>query len=237
MSDPSVTFLLVHGSWHGSWCWERLVDALRLRGHRAITVDLPSVGDDPARLGGLPDDAGAVRDAAAGEPGEVIVVGHSYGGAVITEAAHPGNVTHLVYLGAFMPDTGRTFASYLPPGPLPAYVEQRADGTLAVPAGQARVAFYGHCDAGTAAWAEARLRVQSGAILGHPITDAAWRRIRSTYVVLGDDAAIPPGLQREFAVQATAAVELPSDHSPMLSQTAELAAVLADLAATTAPGR
>lgn len=226
MAEHPVTFLLVHGSWHGPWCWEPLADALHGLGHRAATVALPSVGDDPTRLGGLPDDASAVAAAASDQPGEVQVVGHSYGGAVITEAAHPANVTRLVYLGAFMPDTGRTFASYLPPGPLPPYVEQRPDGTLAVPAGQAQPAFYGHCDPATVAWAQSRLRPQSAAILTHPITDAAWRRIPSTYIVLTDDHAIPAPLQREFARQATSTIELASDHSPMLSHTQELADAL-----------
>jgi hypothetical protein len=231
MSD--VVFLLVHGSWHGAWCWERLIPEIERRGAAARTVALPSVGDDPAALGGLPEDAAAVAAAAAGAPGDVVVVAHSYGGAAVAEARLGPGVRRLVFLGAFMPDAGRPYVSYLPPGPLPAYVGMRDDGTMVVPPGQARAAFYADCDDATVAWAEARLRPQSVAVAAHVPGRPSWRGLPSTYVVLADDAAIPPDLQRSFAAQADAVRELPGSHSPMLARPAALAALLVEEAGRT----
>lgn len=224
------TFLLVHGSWHGPWCWDLLAPALERRGHRSVSVDLPSCGTDPARLAGLGDDAAVVSAAAASIAGPVVVVGHSYGGAVISEARYGGNVQRLVYLGAFMPDTGRTFVSYLPEGPLPPYVGLREDGASQVPEGQSNIAFYADCNPDLAAWATSRLRLQSQAIFGHPITEAAWRSVPSTYLLLTQDMALPPDFQRMFAVQADELREFASSHSPFLSRPDDLAELLVDVA-------
>ncbi len=221
-----TTFLLVHGSWHGPWCFQFLVDALTERGHRVETVALPSVGDDPAKDADLHADGRAVTQAAAALAGRLVVVGHSYGGAAITEAEYGPQVARLVYLAAFMPDTGRTYPSYLPPGPLPPYVQLRDDGTFAVPTGRARAHFYHDCSDARASWAEAQLRPQSQAVLATPIRAAAWRRHPSTYVLTTDDRALPPDFQRQFLSQATDTRELASSHSPMLSMPGELADTL-----------
>lgn len=223
------TFLLVHGSWHGPWCFEPLQAALRQRGVDSIAVALPSVGTDVAHLGTLADDATVVTDAAAAIDGPVVVVGHSYGGAVITEGRWGPQVARLIYLGAFMPDTGRSYPSYLPPGPLPPYVEMRDDGTMVVPAGQAIEHFYADCSPETGRWAEARLRPQSQQVLQHAITAAAWRAVPSTYVMLTEDRAIPPDLQRMFAGQADDAREFVSSHSPFLSRPDDLAALFLEI--------
>ncbi|MDP3899152.1 MAG: alpha/beta hydrolase [Mesorhizobium sp.] len=225
------TFLLVHGSWHGPWCWDLLRPALERRGYGSVTIDLPSCGADPARLGTLADDAATVSAAAAAIPGDVVVVGHSYGGAVITEATYGPNVRRLVYLGAFMPDTGRTFVSYLPPGDFPPYVGLRDDGSSAVPDGQSVPAFYADCDPGLANWATGQLRLQSQRIFGHPITTAAWRSLPSTYLVLTQDNALPPDFQRMFAAQASEVREFVSSHSPFLSRPDDLAELLISIAA------
>ncbi len=225
------TFLLVHGSWHGAWCWDLLVPALARLDHSAVVVDLPSCGDDPTTLGGLEDDSAVVSAAAAGIDGPVVVVGHSYGGAVITEASYGKNVERLVYLGAFMPDTGRTFVSYLPEGPLPPYVGLREDGASQVPEGQSNIAFYADCNPDLAAWATSRLRLQSQAIFGHPITSAAWRGLPSTYVLLTQDQALPPDFQRMFAAQAGDVREFASSHSPFLSRPDDFAELLVAIAA------
>ncbi|MGE0500579.1 MAG: alpha/beta hydrolase [Rhizobiaceae bacterium] len=224
------TFLLVHGSWHGPWCWDHLVPALKRRGFEARTVDLPSCGTDPATLGGLDDDASVVTDAARAIDGNVVVVGHSYGGAVISEATYGANVNRLVYLGAFMPDTGRTFVSYLPEGPLPPYVGLRDDGASQVPAGQSYPSFYADCGPNIADWATNMLRLQSQRIFGHPITDAAWRKLPSTYILLTQDQALPPDFQRMFAAQANEVREFASSHSPFLSRPDDLAELLVSIA-------
>jgi pimeloyl-ACP methyl ester carboxylesterase len=225
------TFLLVHGSWHGPWCWDHLAPALKRRGYDSRTVSLPSCGDDPQSLRGLADDAAIVTEAARAIAGDVIVVGHSYGGAVITEASYGPNVKRLVYLGASMPDAGRTFVSYLPEGPLPPYVGLRDDGASEVPDGKSHIHFYADCEPGTAEWATGKLRLQSQQIFGHPITDAAWRKLPNSYVLLTQDQALPPDFQRMFAAQADEVREFASSHSPFLSRPEDLAELLSTIAA------
>jgi len=95
--------VLVHGAWHGAWCWDEVVSRLSGDGLDVVAVDLPSV----ASGGDLYDDARTVRQVLDDTPGEKVVVGHSYGGIVITEAsAGAEGVRHLVYLTAFMLDEG-----------------------------------------------------------------------------------------------------------------------------------
>jgi pimeloyl-ACP methyl ester carboxylesterase len=225
------TFLLVHGSWHGPWCWDLLRPALTRLGHASVAVDLPSCGVNPARLGTYADDARIVSETAAAIQGDVVVVGHSYGGAVISEATFEANVRRLVFLGAFMPDSGRSYVSYLPPGPLPPYVGMRDDGTFAVPDGKAHEHFYADCAPDLSAWATGHLRLQSQAVLGPPVTDASWRSIPSTYVVTTQDQALPPDFQRMFAAQADEVREFASSHSPFLSRPDDLAELLVSVAA------
>lgn len=229
MSD-TPTFLLVPGSWHGAWVWERLRPVLDRHGFATVAVDLASVGDDPARLGSLDDDARIIADAAAAVDGDVILVAHSYGGAPTSYAKFSENVRRLVFLAAFMPGDGRTYPSYLPPGPLPRYVGVNDDGTMSVPPGESREAFYHDCLAEVAAWADARLRPQSQAVLSVPIGRASWHDIPTTYIVASEDRAIPPFLQREFAAGANEVREIRSSHSPMLSRPDVLAEILADIA-------
>jgi pimeloyl-ACP methyl ester carboxylesterase len=224
------TLLLVHGSWHGPWCWEKLVPALERRGVPTVTVALPSSGDDPAKLGNVPDDAAAVAEAEAGIAGDVIVVGHSYGGVVITEARHAPNVRHLVYLGAFMPDLGQSLVSLLPPGPLPPFVIGNPDGSTEVNMPMAVDTFYADCDAETAQWAVAHLRRHNGLANVTPVTHCAWRELSSSYIVLTEDHASPPFMQRELARQAGETHEMATSHSPFLSQPDALAALLETIA-------
>jgi pimeloyl-ACP methyl ester carboxylesterase len=228
--NETPTFLLVHGSWHGPWCWEPLQHELAKSGSESATVALPSCGMDNL-LTGLAEDAETVAAAAAAIHGEVIVVGHSYGGAVISEAAHPKNVRQLVYLGAFMPDAGRPFVSYFPPGPLPAYLVLNDDGTYSAADAEAESAFYHDCAPEIASASRRRLVRQSQSVMGYAPTRAAWRAIASHYIVLTGDRIIPPFVQRDFAKQAGSVSEMPTSHSPMLSRPAELAAQLAGIAA------
>src|SRR3954447_17153409 len=85
--EESPTVVLVHGAWHGPWAWNEVEGQLSDLGIDVVTVDLPSVGEDTSALGGLDDDAGAVRDAIDGVDGPVVVVAHSYGGAPATQGA------------------------------------------------------------------------------------------------------------------------------------------------------
>jgi pimeloyl-ACP methyl ester carboxylesterase len=229
MTAPS--FLFVHGSWHGPWTWNLVRPLLEARGHATAAVALPSMGSDPATLGGLAEDSAAIARSAGELPGEVVVVGHSYGGAPVSGAEFGSQVRRLIYLAAFMPDAGRPYVSYLPPGPLPPYVGMRDDGTFAVPEGQALPAFYSDCGEPLASWAEALLVPQSQKVLGVAAPVAAWRSIPSAYVLTTGDRALPPDFQRQFLPQADRVAEFDSSHSPMLSRPIDLTDLLVRLAA------
>jgi pimeloyl-ACP methyl ester carboxylesterase len=217
-----MSILLVHGAWHGAWCWEPVIDLLP--GARAI--DLPSVHAG----GGFADDVAAVRAALDGMEAPVTLVGHSYGGAVISEAGTHPNVGHLVYLTAFALDVGETvMANGAPPTP-PSLLNTalRIDGDeITVDPALAGAAFYADC----AIQPIDRLKPMSAATFLVPITEPAWRSVPSTYVLCTLDQALDPDLQRFLSARCTTTVELEASHSPMLSMPDRVAEIISSATA------
>jgi pimeloyl-ACP methyl ester carboxylesterase len=237
-----ATIVLVHGAWHGAWCWDRVVEGLAGRGIDAIAIDLPGHGASDQPLGDLHGDAAIVgRALDALDRADVVVCGHSYGGAVITEGAagHP-NVRHLVYLAALMPDEGESCSTSIPapadgvprPGSeLGPAMQFSDDGTtVTIDPLLGRGIFYADCSDDDVDWAMARLGPHPAITLQQPVSVAAWRTVPSTYVVCDDDRAIAPWMQRVFATRATHAVEWRTSHSPFLSQPGLVVELLAGLA-------
>lgn len=221
----TAPLLLVHGAWHGSWAWDPLLD--HLDGLDVRTVDLPSSGTDPAALGDLRADAEVVRTALAGIDGPVVVVGHSYGGVVVSEAATADTgAAHLVYLCAFQLDAGESLLAAVGGEPPPWW---EVHDRHVVATGPEEV-FYDDCPADLTGAAVGRLGLQSLAAFEQPLTRAAWREVPSTYVVCEADRAIPPFAQELMAQRAGDVVRLPDGHSPFLSSPAALGRVLRDVA-------
>ena len=229
------TIVLVHGAWHGAWCWAKQQAELGRRGLTSLAVDLPGHGASTAPLTDFYGDAAHVAEVLARVPGSVVLVGHSYGGAVITEAAVTAtNVAHLVYLTAVCPDAGETVRDAVaghPAGDVGAITrvdrESRtttADLTLAVGV------LYGDCDANEVSAALPRLTPQPFATMSQPIRTATWKTVPSTYVVCTDDLAFPAELQRRMATRCGHVVDLPAHHSPFLSMPDRVADVLEPLA-------
>jgi pimeloyl-ACP methyl ester carboxylesterase len=230
MRDTTFTVVLVHGGWHGAWCWERVVDRLSASGVRALAVDLPGHGADVGALGDLHSDADRVRDVLDTSDATCVLVGHSYGGAVITEAGDHGAVTHLLYLCAMALDETETCAGAAVAGAAAAAASQEdvpdlaagfisdGRGSVALDPLVAAACMYGDCDPATVNWALARLGPQPVASLRQAPRTVAWRSKPSTYVVCTHDLVIPPGLQRVFAQRCTMSTEWDSGHSPFLSQ-------------------
>ena len=112
-----ATFVLVHGAWHGAWCWELLTPLLEGQGHRVIAPDLPGMGDDRTPLDQVSIESWArfVADIVGAQPEPVILVGHSRAGIVISRAVElaPANLLGLVYLAAFMVRDGPTLEAVL----------------------------------------------------------------------------------------------------------------------------
>ena len=210
--------LLVPGSWHGSWCWDDVLDRLTAAGVSARAIDLPS--NDGAS--GLADDAAAVRDGLAqlGEP--AVVVGHSYGGIATSEGAD--GAAGLVYLCAFMLDEGEALLDAMQ-HQLPDWIEldQERGSHLATRTGEV---LYADCPPDVAAGAGARLTRQSVAAIATPQSAAAWKTVPSTYVVCEQDAAVPPPAQEMMSARAGTVHRLPSSHSPFFSRPAEVCDII-----------
>ena len=223
---PNPTLLFVHGAWHGPWAWDQLRRNLPDLDTRA--VDLASSGSDPDRLGDLDDDAEILRDAVAEVDGPVVVVAHSYGGMVATEAlTDVPNVQQVVYLAAFVPDEGESIDS-LNGHQLPNWITVHDGYTDANHSGRV---FYGDCSPIQARWAARQLTHQSVSSIHTPVTDPAWRYLPTSYLLTTRDRAIHPAAQAVMSARCDQVHRLRSDHSPMLSQPDALADLLRSVTA------
>ena len=209
---------------------------------RATTVDLPGHGTDPGPLSDLHGDADRVRSALDGFDEPVILVGHSYGGVVITEAGVHPRVSHLVYIASFNLDEGESAmsaaiaeseAASIDHSERPdvlGYVRMADDGTSSIDPIGARILFYNDCPDDVADWAVARLGPQPMETLSQSPRVVAWRHRRSTYALCGSDNIVHPDLQRVLSRRADHVVEWPTGHSPFLSRPDLVAELLVDLA-------
>ncbi len=232
--------VFVHGAlvFDGAWWWHRMVEPLAALGLGSRAVELPSCVAPPGASGGdvgdMYADADAVRAALEEEDEPVVVVGHSYSGMVITDAAAGReNVRHLVYVTSVMPELDETLADFGGSGePGPWMDPNPEDGTMGIKAELTPDAFMQDCDEAAVAGALERLTRQPLSVFGQTPRAVAWREKPSTYVVCAEDKATPPGAQREYARRAGRVVEVPTGHHPMLSRPGLLARVLAEAAAT-----
>jgi pimeloyl-ACP methyl ester carboxylesterase len=226
VSDNRAQLLLIHGGFHGSWVWQKLIYRLGPLGLRVRTVELPSVAAKGELRYGMLDDAAEVRRRLKAINGPVVAVAHSYGGMVITEAAVGlANVSHIIYLAAFQLDIGDSLLGTVEEAP-PWWI---VDGDT-LTADRPLETFYADVPPDHAALAIARLQPSSYATVTERLTGAAWRNIPSTYVICERDHALPLSAQEQMAKRATNIRRLQSSHSPMLSQPAEVAQIIAAIA-------
>jgi pimeloyl-ACP methyl ester carboxylesterase len=201
------------------------------QGGRAGLSSYPAPRKTRASSFGLHDDAAVVRRQIEQIDGPVVVVGHSYGGAVISEgAADLPNVRHLIYLAAFQLDVGESALGLLGGIPLPRWIVD--DGTITVET--AHEVFFHDLQQDDAERAVARLLPFSWAGVEETLRAAAWRAVRSTYVICDQDSAIPPSVQEQMSARATDVRRLPGGHSPFLSRPSDVAELIADVATAVA---
>jgi len=238
----AATVVMVHGAWHGAWCFDRVLPLLHGAGVDAVAIDLPGHGDDAGDLTDLHGDAQRVAAVLDGLDGEVVLLGHSYGGAVITEAGSHPSVRELIYLAALLPDEGQSCmtaageamakasASSEPPTDTSADASKvpfAIEGELSrLTEEGARAQFMNDCDEDTTRWMLSRLGPQPMSNLAQVPNEISWRSKPSTYAVCTLDLAVPVPMQRVFASNCTRTVDLNAGHSVFASRPDVLADLL-----------
>jgi pimeloyl-ACP methyl ester carboxylesterase len=221
--------VLVHGGFVDGSGWEGVYGLLTKDGYDVSVTQHPTLS--------LEDDAAAVKRIVDAQGGPVVLVGHSYGGAVITEAGTDANVSALVYVAAFVPDTGESvnklIEGFPQDGPQPPILPPQ-DGFLFLDREKFHDSFAADVDADLAAFM-ADSQVPWGLeALGGTISEAAWRTKPSWYLVTTEDRMIPPQAQREMSGRAGATVdEAAASHSVYVSQPAAVADVIKKAASAT----
>jgi pimeloyl-ACP methyl ester carboxylesterase len=209
---PAV--LLIHGGFVDGSGWRGVYDRLRAQGHRVAVVQNPTVS--------LEGDVAATKQVLDSIDGQAVLVGHSYGGVVITETGSDPRVAGLVYIAAFAPDKGESVNTLIadpqPGAPVPPILPPR-DGYLFLDRDKFGNSFAGDLPADEAAFM-ADSQVPWGVdALGGSISEPGWRLKPSWYLVASDDRMIPPPAQRAMAERAGASVrEVAGSHSVYVSQ-------------------
>ncbi len=233
-----ATFGLIHGAWHGGWCWKYLVPELQALGHAALTVDLPIDRRDATTI----DYADAAADAFRAAD-DLVVVAHSMAGIVAPLVADRLPLAGIAYLCAVLRRPGMSLADdradgvngdISPPGFVGDY-KSIGDGFSVVGSLAGAIdAFYQDCKPEDAAWAFSQLRRQQ-AFWANPSPQRGWPDLPVASILCSDDRVINPVWSRRVARDwlGVEAIAFPGDHSPFLSRPGELAMLLDRLARTT----
>ena len=214
--------VLVHGGFVDGAGWEGVYKILKKDGYNVSIVQNPTIS--------LEDDVAATKRILATQDGPAILVGHSYGGAVITEAGNDAKVAGLVYITAFAPDKGESVASLIkdpPPGaPVPPILPPQ-DGYLFLDKAKFAASFAADVDAQKAAFmADSQVPWGVAALSGR-ISEPAWKAKPSWYLVVTEDRMIPPAAQRGMSNRAgSVVVEVKGSHAIYVSKPEAVAALI-----------
>lgn len=219
--------VLVHGGFVDGSGWQGVYNILRKKGYSVTIVQNPTTS--------LADDVAFTKRAIAQQDGPVILVGHSYGGVVVSEAGTDPKVKAVVYIAAFAPDQGESVSSLIanpPPGAAVPPILPPVDGFLALDKAKFAASFAADVDADTAALM-ADSQVPWGVVaLAGAVTNPAWKVKPSFYLVAGDDHMIPPPAQRQMAKRAgSTVVETKGSHAVYVSKPGVVAEIIEKAAA------
>lgn len=221
-----MNIILVHGAWADGSSWSKVIPLLRGDGHLVTAIQLP--------LSSLADDAAAAKRALTLVDGPTILVGHSYGGAVISEMGNDSKVKGLVYVAAFAPDIGESAFSVgktVPPSPAQEEMKPDSDGFLKLTSKGILEDFAQDLSEADKQVMIATQGPTSVHALGASLSSAAWRSKPSWYVRASEDRTIPPELQTKMATRAGAKmIELSSSHVAMLAFPTEVARFVNEIA-------
>jgi pimeloyl-ACP methyl ester carboxylesterase len=231
LSASPVSIVLVHGGFVDGAGWEGVYNSLNKDGYNVSVVQNPTTS--------LSDDVAATRLAIARVQGPVVLVGHSYGGAVITEAGTDPKVAGLVYITAFTPDKGESVETLIknPPAgaPVPPILPP-VNGYLFLDKTKFRASFAADVSEAKAAFlADSQVPWGVNALSGS-ISEPAWRTKPSWYLVATEDKMIPPPAQRQMATRAGATIaEAAGSHAIYISQPEAVAALIVKAATSVSP--
>jgi pimeloyl-ACP methyl ester carboxylesterase len=238
-----ATFVLVHGAWHGGWCWKKASPFLRFAGHTVLTPTLTGLGERTHLLNPAIDLSTHVQDIVGvlecEELRDVILVGHSYGGFVITAVADrvPERLAHLVYLDAFVPEPGQSLFDLVAQdsrAEFEAQAQQQGDGWRIPPPPVSR---WGITDAGDVHWMTEHLRYQPLKTFTQPLgsNDTLPPAIPRTYLscTAGQKPHYAATAQRVRAEKGWRYRELPTGHDAMVTMPQQLADLLLELVGET----
>ena len=222
MNAIALTIVLVHGGFVDGSGWEGVSNILKKDGYAVTVVQNPTLS--------LEDDVAVTKRAIAAQKGPVLLVGHSYGGVVITEAGNDPKVQGLVYVAAFAPDKGESVSSLIknpPPGaPVPPILPPQ-DGFLFLDQAKFAASFAADVAPDKAAFMAMSQVPWGVAALDGAVTTPAWKAKPSWYLVARDDRMIPPPAQRLMSQRAGATVtEVPGSHAVYVSRPAAVAGVI-----------
>ncbi|HTI68362.1 MAG TPA: alpha/beta hydrolase [Candidatus Limnocylindria bacterium] len=220
--QQSKAIVLVHGGFVDGSGWAGVYNILKKKGYNVVIVQNPTKS--------LADDVAVTKAAIAGLGREVILVGHSYGGVVISEAGNDPQVAGLVYIAAFAPDQGESVASLIanpsPGAPVPPILPPK-DGYLFLDRNKFAASFAADVEPDVASFmADSQVPWGLDALSG-AVSEPAWKTKPSHYLVASDDQMIPPPAQRAMAGRAKAQVtEVPGSHSVYVSRPADVAEII-----------
>ena len=222
MNALTLTIVLVHGGFVDGSGWEGVYNILKKDGYNVAIVQNPTTS--------LADDVAFTKRVIAAQPGKSLLVGHSYGGVVITEAGTDPKVAGLVYVAAFAPDKGESVSSLIknpPPGaPVPPILPPQ-DGFLMLDQSKFVASFAADVSEPKASFMAASQVPWGVNALAGEVTVPAWKSKPSWYLVASDDKMIPPPAQRQMSQRAGATVsEVPGSHAIYVSQPQAVASLI-----------